>query len=190
MYIIGLTGTIGAGKGAVVDYLVTHHSAQHYSVRNFLLQEISKRGLEPIRENMSLIANEFRKQYGSAYIIERLYQQAITQGGRMVILESLRTVAEIELLRITDHCSIVAVDAPRKIRYTRIISRGSSTDSVTMEQFITEEEKEMQSADSGRQNLSACITLADIVIQNDGTLNDLHKKIEIFLGELRLEFEK
>jgi dephospho-CoA kinase len=187
MYIIGLTGTIGAGKGAVVDYLVEHHHARHYSVRDFLLQEITRRGLEPVRENMSLVANEFRKQYGSAYIIEQLYKQAMIQGDELVILESLRTVAEIALLRNTDHCSIVAVDADRQIRYKRIVSRGSSTDGVTMEEFIADEEKEMQSTDPGRQNLSACIRLADVVIQNDGTLDALHEKIEGFLGGLGLD---
>ena len=38
MKIIGITGTIGAGKGTIVDYLVKQKNFKHYSVRNFLIE--------------------------------------------------------------------------------------------------------------------------------------------------------
>ena len=40
MLIIGITGTLGAGKGTVVEYLVEKKGFDHYSVRAFLLKEI------------------------------------------------------------------------------------------------------------------------------------------------------
>ncbi|MBR5146904.1 MAG: AAA family ATPase, partial [Bacteroidales bacterium] len=46
MNIIGITGTIGAGKGTIVDYLVKEKGYVHYSVREFLAEEVKKRGLE------------------------------------------------------------------------------------------------------------------------------------------------
>ncbi len=58
--IIGITGTSGAGKGTVVDYLLKK-GFKHYSVRDFLTEEILKRGLEPNRDNMIFVANELRK---------------------------------------------------------------------------------------------------------------------------------
>jgi len=55
MLVIGITGTIGAGKGTVVDYLTgkkgfSHFSVRgylirHFSVRGYLIREIKKRGL-------------------------------------------------------------------------------------------------------------------------------------------------
>ena len=40
MKIIGITGTIGAGKGTIVDYLVLQKGYEHYSVRSFIKEEI------------------------------------------------------------------------------------------------------------------------------------------------------
>ena len=43
MIIIGITGTLGAGKGTIVDYLVKERGFVHYSVRAFITEEIEKR---------------------------------------------------------------------------------------------------------------------------------------------------
>lgn len=80
MHIIGITGTIGAGKGTVVDYLKLK-GFQHYSARSLLLAELTKRGLENDRNAMRPLANELRQTYGPAYIAETLFQEAETAGG-------------------------------------------------------------------------------------------------------------
>ena len=43
MIIIGITGTLGAGKGTIVEYLVGKKGFKHYSVRE-LLSEIIRAG--------------------------------------------------------------------------------------------------------------------------------------------------
>ncbi|MCX6713904.1 MAG: dephospho-CoA kinase, partial [Candidatus Vogelbacteria bacterium] len=63
--IIGITGTLGAGKGAVVDCLKIK-GFKHYSVTAFITDEIIKRGLPVNRDKMVLVANDLRAQYGSA----------------------------------------------------------------------------------------------------------------------------
>lgn len=40
MQIIGITGTLGAGKGTVVDYLVKNKGFNHFSVGDYLIDEI------------------------------------------------------------------------------------------------------------------------------------------------------
>ena len=42
MILIGITGTLGAGKGTVVDFLIENYGFKHYSVRGFLTEEIEK----------------------------------------------------------------------------------------------------------------------------------------------------
>ncbi len=42
--IIGVTGTLAAGKGTIVKLLL-EKNFKHYSVREFLIKEIEKRGL-------------------------------------------------------------------------------------------------------------------------------------------------
>ena len=60
MIIIGITGTLGAGKGTIVDYMVNNLNFVHYSVRGFISEEIKRRGLEVNRDNLTAVANDLR----------------------------------------------------------------------------------------------------------------------------------
>src|ERR1041385_3771469 len=119
--IIGITGTLGAGKGAVVDYLVEKKGFRHYSVREFLKRIIQERGMPNNRDSMLSVANELRAKYGPGYIAECLLSEAQASRGDAVI-ESVRTVGETEYLK-SHGAKTWAVDAKREIRYTRIVGR-------------------------------------------------------------------
>ena len=61
MRIIGITGTLGAGKGTVVDFLMRPpYSYCHYSARKLLNEIIAERGLPAGRDSMRHVANELR----------------------------------------------------------------------------------------------------------------------------------
>ncbi|MDD4785078.1 MAG: hypothetical protein PHH12_01305, partial [Candidatus Shapirobacteria bacterium] len=77
--------------------------------------------------------------------------------------------------------TLLAIDADPKIRYERISSRGSSTDNVSFEKFLTDEQREMESTDPNKQNLSECIKRADFVIDNNGSMEKLNEEIEKIL---------
>jgi hypothetical protein len=67
MKIIGITGTLGAGKGTVVDYLMQPpHSFAHYSARSLLTEIIEERGLPLNRDSMRDVANGMRAANGPA----------------------------------------------------------------------------------------------------------------------------
>ncbi len=93
MKIIGITGTLGSGKGTIVDFLVKEKGFTHYSVRAFLLEEIRKRNLPENRDSMVMIANELRKNNSPSYITDQLYEQALKQNDNAII-ESIRTPGE------------------------------------------------------------------------------------------------
>ena len=60
MKIIGITGTLGAGKGTIVDYLKEHYGYRHYSVRGYLIEEAQRRGMELNRDTFVVVANDLR----------------------------------------------------------------------------------------------------------------------------------
>jgi dephospho-CoA kinase len=177
MLIIGITGTIGAGKGTVVDYLLKEKRFIHFSVRQFLLEKIRKQSLPENRDSMVMVANELRKLNSPSYIIDQLYLQAV-QTGKNAVIESIRTPGEIDSLRKKGVFYLFAVDADAKTRFERIKKRNSETDQIDFNTFIQNEQREMTSADPNSQNLQKCREMADFVFWNDGTMNELYEKVE------------
>lgn len=183
MIIIGITGTIGAGKGTVVEYLVAKKGFSHYSVRAYLLEEIQRRGLPENRDSMVFVANELRSQHGSSYVTDQLYLTASRIGNNCVI-ESIRTPGEIDSLRKKGQFFLFAVDAEPVVRYDRIVIRSSETDQISFETFLENESREMNATDPNKQNLKECIRQADFVFNNDGSREDLFREVENVLGRI------
>ncbi len=182
MIIIGITGTLGAGKGTIVEHL-KQRGFNHYSVREFLIREIKKRGLPVNRESMTDVANDLRKNHHPAYIIEQLYNIAKEKGANAVI-ESIRTPGEIYFLRDKENFYLFAVDADPEIRYQRIKQRASETDHVSFETFLANEQREMHTDDPNKQNLAKCIELADYKFDNNGDMESLFAAVDKVIREI------
>jgi dephospho-CoA kinase len=177
MITIGITGTLGAGKGTVVDYLVNQKGFRHFSVRAFLLEKIRELGMPENRDSMFELGNRLRAEHGASYAVDQLYLRAQASGSNAVI-ESIRTTGEIASLRSKGGFTLLAVDADPHIRYERIVLRGSETDHVSFETFISNETRESVSGDPAIPNLQACIVLADSIVMNNGTVEELYRKVE------------
>lgn len=178
--IIGITGTSGAGKGTIAEYLIKEKKFKHYSARAFLVEEINRRGLVVDRNSMIEVANDLRAKHGSAYVVEELYRQALVGGGDSII-ESIRSVGEVTAMKGKKDFYLLAVDADINLRYERILARGNSTDGVSFEQFVEQEKRELNSVDPNKQNIAECIRLSDYLIINDGSVADLNNKTEEIL---------
>lgn len=183
MKIIGITGTLGAGKGTIVDYMREHYGFRHYSVRQFLIEEANRRGMELNRDTFVVVANDLRAKHSPSYITDQLYLQAAANGENAII-ESVRTPGEVESLRQHEHFLLFGVDADPEIRYERIVARASETDKVSFETFMDNEQREMSSTDPNHQNIGRCMQMADYVFQNNGNFDDLYQQLEDVLGKI------
>jgi len=180
MVIVGITGTLGAGKGTVAEILVHKKGFSHFSVRDYLTTEIAKRGMPLSRDSMVTVANDLRKNNNASFIIEQLVLQA-KSSGKSAVIESVRAVAEAEKLKEMG-ALLLSVDANQKTRYERVLKRGSATDAVTFEKFVEEEEREMNSDDPTKQNIRGVMRMVDIQIINEGTITELEESIEDILA--------
>ncbi len=178
--IIGITGTNGSGKGTVVDYLKTKGFA-HYSARGFIVSEIERRGLPVDRSTMNQTANDLRLKHSPSYIIEELYKQAEAADGDAII-ESVRALGEAEFLR-AHGAKLVAVDADRKLRYERSVARGSHTDHVDFDTWVTQEEREWHNEAAHDMDVPGVMALADFTIENNGTVEELRAQVDAALAQ-------
>lgn len=186
--IIGITGTLGAGKGTIVEIL-KEKGFEHYSVRNFLIEEIKKRNLIINRDSMVLVANELRKKNSPSYIVEQLYKKASAKKGNYII-ESLRTIGEVESLRKKENFYLFSVDANPFLRYERISKRNTETDKINFETFKLNEEREWNNDNLTKGNLKKCIELADFKFENNETIFELRKKVLQVLEKISFEKTK
>lgn len=183
MNIIGITGTLGAGKGTIVDYLVERYGYEHYSVRKFLIDEARRRNMAVNRDTFVTVANDLRNSHSPSFIVDELYRQA-EQAGKNAIIESIRTPGEVLSLKKNGHFTLFAIDADPEIRYQRIVGRNSETDHISYETFLENEQREMSSSNPNHQNIGKCMEMADYVFQNNGDFNDLYTQLDPVLFKL------
>lgn len=181
--ILGITGTLGAGKGSIVAYLKTK-GFRHYSVREFLVEEIKKRTLPVNRDSMNMVGEDLRSRHGASFIVGELYTKAM-DNKEHAIIESVRTVGEVEFLK-EKGAYLIGVDADQRVRYERTVARGSETDSISYEKFLADEERESVAIDPARMNIKESMKRADFLIHNDAALENLHEKVDDVLTTLGL----
>jgi dephospho-CoA kinase len=181
--IIGITGTLGGGKGTIVEYLIENQKYNHYSVRSVLIEKIQERGMIVNRDSMTSVANELRAKHSPSYIVDLLYERA-QKAGKNAIIESIRTPGEVESLKSKGEFYLFAVDADPHVRYQRIVQRNSETDQVSFDEFLSNENREMQSTDPNKQNLLKCREMADFIINNDGSIEDLNLQVSKIIEQI------
>lgn len=179
MEIIALGGTLSSGKDTVAKYLETR-GFKHFSLSDELRGMLHERDTEPTRDNMNLLAKEVRTKNGNDYLVIRVLEKAEKGGFKKIILSSFHHPHEVERVKNLG-AKFLVVDAPIELRFQRAKARERIGDGTTFKEFNKQEERERKSLDSGGQQLDAIISLADYRIENDGTEEELYKKVDWFL---------
>lgn len=178
--IIGVTGTLGAGKGSVVDYLVDQKGFAHLSVTDFMRSVAQERGITPTRMVFHDIANEYRARGPIAL------QEAVRDWGKEqgitdnFVIEAQHTPDEVRFVQGLGGV-VIAVDADIRTRYERIVNRGHDKDNTTFEEFKAHEELEMSPTASSTNNLGESLKIADVLIENNGSVEELHAAVDALL---------
>ena len=171
---IGLTGLNASGKGTVAELLIDK-GYTYYSLSDIVREEATALGRDHSRENLIYVGNKLRKEQGPAVLAKRIVQK-ITGSA---VIDSIRNVAEINELRKLPGFILIAVDAPVELRFERAKKRGRVGFEKSLQEFIAVEQKE-NSEDPNKQQLFECLKSADVTIINDGSTEDLKKKLTSF----------
>jgi len=168
--LIGITGTNGAGKGTIAQHLNQHHKFTYISVRNFFAGELIRQGKAHTREAVARVAAELKAAHGQTYALEQLL---VSSHGNVVI-ESIRTPQEVAYLKAKGGM-VWAVDADVETRFQRTQKRDLDMGAITRQQFMANEATDAA--------LGEVIAKADVHINCDGSLQDVHTKVEQALAK-------
>ena len=135
------------------------------------------------RNQMRLMANEFRAKYGSGFLVTRASALMHEEGVDCAVIESIRSLGEAEEIKKLNGI-LLAVDADLELRFERVQARRSESDQVDFETFVKQEELEKNDPDPNGMQKAAVMEMADYTITNNGTVGELYQQVEKFLKQV------
>jgi dephospho-CoA kinase len=179
--IIGLTGANASGKGEAASYLKSK-GFEYYSLSDILREEAKARRIELSRENLIRLGNEVRGENGPSVLADLVTKKIKNQNN--YVIDSIRNPFEIKALRKLNDFTLLGIDATVEMRFKRAVARNRPGDPETLEEFVEKEKKE-NIASSTNQQLENCLKMADMIIINDSTIEDFHRKIDEKIAEIQ-----
>lgn len=165
MQIIALTGLARAGKDTAAKYISTKYGFKWFDFsRDILLEELKARKLEPSKENMSSLGDELRKKYGPDALAQKLVEKIKESGAKSVVVSGVRSPEEAGYLKSHSKTFVLiklVADANKRIK------RSGNADI---------ERRDEQ--DIKNKGLADVLEIADITLENNGTIDALYRKID------------
>ncbi|MEM5829548.1 MAG: AAA family ATPase [Candidatus Aenigmatarchaeota archaeon] len=185
-FVIGITGTIGSGKEVVKEALTRNFDCYSVTLSSVIQAKLKK---EVDRKTLQDMGNELRKKYGN-FILAKLATDYLQRDKEMIIVDGIRNPGEVNYLRETfgDKFFLIAVDAPRELRWERIKNRGREGDPKTWEEFLVLDERDQGEGEPlYGQRVRECLQMADFLIINDCSLEKINEKVAKIVEELKVK---
>ena len=174
--IIGITGLARSGKDTVADYIAEKHSFKVFTMSDTLRSECMKRGMDISKDNLSLIGDTMRKEFGNDIVAVKTIEKA--GNFPRSIITGVRSPEEIDIFKQHSPSFILlSVEAPDSSRFGRRTEKDPDTETG----FFARDERDMHN-----KGMGDVIEMADYVITNDSTLDQLYENVDKFLDSLSL----
>ena len=165
--IVCLTGMPGSGKSTIVSALKAM-GLETLNLGDGVRAEAKRRNLEPSGDNLGKLMLELREKNGPGAIAALLTEQIKNSQSKVIIIDGVRSTAEIEVLKNVGIVKLLSIEASADTRYKFLSARGRSDDPTTRKKF---EERDNREIDVG---LGKSIAIADETISNSNiTLDEL-----------------
>ncbi len=172
--ILGVTGLARAGKDVFADYLIKNYGYVKLGMSDCLKDELVKTGRQPTKDNMSLLGDEWRRDFGYDIVIRRTLEHA--KAFDKAVITGFRSLEEVEFMRKSGSgfylVSLVASDPVR-------FARRTPEDPQDEQSFFQRDRRDIE-----KKGLDKVIASADYVIKNDSTGLQLYRQIDRLVASL------
>jgi dephospho-CoA kinase len=169
--VIGVVGLPASGKGEfskIAEGLGIPVVVMGDVIRN----AVKKAGLPPTDENLGAMANQLRAERGMDAIAILCVDAVKEQKSPLVLIDGIRGDAEVRVFR--QHFPgfrLIAIETSFEKRLARLCERKRSDDVGSAAGLATRDERELG------WGLGNALKLADIRINNDGTLEEFTARV-------------
>jgi dephospho-CoA kinase len=177
--VVCITGMPGAGKSTVAE-AGPRLGFEIFRMGDDVRMEAERRHVPPTDENLGKIMLELRQTNGPV-AIAHLCEQRIEKDSksRFIAIDGIRNVAEFNEFRKLGVTKLLAVHASPDRRFKFLQTRARSDFPKTRESFEARDRREFS------VGVAESIALADEVISNSGSVNDLISRAQEFFRSLK-----
>lgn len=165
--IVVIAGMPGAGK-SIVARAARDLGLPVYNMGDVVREETLKMFGVITPETMRETSRLVRLKYGKTYVAEKTIQRIREEDG-VVVIDGTRSLDEVEVFRKKGEVVILAVHASPKTRFKRLLRRGRAGDPRNWDDFVKRDMTEL------RFGLGDVIALADYMLVNESTIDDLYR---------------
>ena len=181
MKVVAVVGMPGSGKGEFSS-IAKDMGIPVVIMGDVIREEVQKQGLVPTDENMGKVARSLREREGMAAIAKVCIPVIKRLQADLVLVDGVRGEAEVrEFAREFPRFSLISIEAPRSLRFSRLSKRGRSDDLADIRELIARDERECSFG------LNQAMGLADIRIENVGTREEFLEKVRALLTRIMAE---
>jgi dephospho-CoA kinase len=173
MKIIAFTGMPASGKSEAVQ-LAKDKGLPVIRMGDLVWEEIHRQGKALNDKNVGSVASSMRKEYGMDIWAKRTVEKIHSlKKSSYLVIDGVRNMEEIEYFKkeLGIDFFVIAIEAPDELRRKRAIARGRTDDSKNLKDL---EERDKREICWGLQKV---IADADIVIPNNGSIEQFRKKV-------------
>jgi len=175
--IIGLVGPIASGKGTVAA-IFQKHGYSYYSLSDRIREEITKNTLPINRKSLQLFGNSLRREFGSSVLAKKTASLISADNPDTIVIDSIRNPGEVNFLKEKYDIYILGITANQKKRFDFMIKRGRRNEKIEFDKFKALDDQELENYDEHTQQINKTLKFADLIIENNSTLDALKKKVE------------
>ena len=177
--IIAITGPMASGKTEVAKYLESK-GFEYFAFSDILREEAKKRGIEPTRDNLQKLGNRIKKEANNQGVLSDIICNKVKKNAAA---DGVRNLDEIISFRKRKDFKLIGVTASPRARYSRIKKRARPGDPETYQKFKKLDNMENRGYTKA-QDINNCVNEADFKIVNNGTLEELRKKVDEILAKI------
>jgi dephospho-CoA kinase len=182
--VLGVGGTIGAGKDVCTDYLKQKYKFTVLEMGDLVREELKQSNMSETRENLQFLAKKRTDEFGIGFWTRKAVKKAEDLGIKAdyVAINGVRRPVDATLPKkvFGDKFKLLFVDADVAVRFKRLKERKRPGDPKTLSEFKKQEQNEWKIFDFERT-----MKLADFTIKNEtSSVEDFHKQIDEVMAKL------